>query len=304
MAQNITLTANLKSILGAASLNGYLEITLCGFGIIPPRVPADSVMLGDSSIPQVNGPASTFSVKLYGNDQITPSGTFYSIAVLDQNKNVIQAGIYQLTGTNTFDLSQLNPIVPASAIGAGISVAIFQASPTLQGATGTVNGINTLFTFSAPSGTTPLVLVMEAGIYQTGFGASPDYTLSDLGGNVWQISFTNPPVSGPITVLRFQLNGAGSRTIAAPATIVVSGSTPDNTLFCNFTTAGAITLPSASAAGVSYELTFKDVSGNAAVNNITLSGSIEGGSSYVINTNHGCVTIRSDGSAWWIKSKL
>lgn len=297
---NITLTATLDSILGGAGLQGYLEITLCGFGIIPPRV-AGTAMLSDASIPQVEGPASSFSIQLFGNDQITPGNTFYSIAVLDEFKNVIQAGIYQLTGSGTFDLSALSPIVPASASNAGILSAIFQANPTIQNAAGTIDGVNQNFTFTAPPGATPTILVFAAGIFQT---VTTDYSLSYLGSNTWQIHFVTAPTNGPITVLLFQLNGSNTSTITAPRAIVVSGAMPDNTILCNFSVAGAITLPAAGTAGSSYQLTFKDISGAAATNNITLNGTIDGGSSYVINANYGAVTLRSDGTQWWVISKV
>lgn len=298
---NITLTANLETILGGAALTGYLEITLCGFGISPPRV-AGTAMLADASIPQVKGPASAFSVALFGNDQITPANTFYSIAIYDQFQNVIQSGIYQLTGSGSFDLSQLTPITPPSSSAGGILTTIFAAIPTVQQATGTIDGVNTNFTFSAPAGT-PTVVIYVGGVFQSGV-ANLDYSLTYQGGNVWKITFTNAPINGPVTVWLFQVNGSGSRTITAPSAIVISGGNPDNTLFCNFSAPGTITLPNPATAGVSYELTFTDISYNAVTNPITLAGTVNNGASYVINTNGGSVTLRSDGTAWRIKSKF
>lgn len=298
---NVTLTAKLDSILGGVDVAGYLEITLCGFGLTPPSV-AGTAMLADAAVPQLSGPATTLSIKLFGNDQITPGNTFYSIAVLDADKNVIQQGNYLLTGAGTYDLSNLSPILPPSAIGSGILVALFQAAPTMQDAAGTVDGANTLFTFTAPAGATPLVAVYAGGVYQS--LANGDYSLAYLGANTWQITFAVAPNDAPIAVLLFQLNGSGSRTITAPDTIVVNGATPDNTLFCDFAAPGAITLPAAATAGISYELTFIDVSYNASVNNITLTGNVNNAASYVINTDGGAVTLRSDGTVWRVKSKV
>jgi hypothetical protein len=93
----VTLTANLQSILAGGELGGFVRITLCGFGPVLPCVPG-TAMLADAAIPQVIGPqegATPITQKLYGNDVIRPLNTFYEIAVLDQNKNVIQAGLYQ-----------------------------------------------------------------------------------------------------------------------------------------------------------------------------------------------------------------
>ena len=49
---------------------------------------------------------------LFGNDVITPANTFYEVAILDANKDVVQAENYSLTGSGTFDLSSLAPITP------------------------------------------------------------------------------------------------------------------------------------------------------------------------------------------------
>jgi hypothetical protein len=109
----ITLTANLQSILAGAEAAGYLRITLCAIGPILPCVPGTS-MLADGTIPQIIGPqagSTPLSILLYGNDVITPAGTFYEIAVLDANKNAIQAGNYQFSGTETIDLSNAIPMV-------------------------------------------------------------------------------------------------------------------------------------------------------------------------------------------------
>lgn len=107
----VTLTATMKTILGNAALQGYLRITLCGFGPVLPVVPT-VCMLGDASIPQKLGPNTTFSQVLWGNDVISPANTFYEIAMLDQDENVIQAGIYQfLNSAGSIDLSAATQIV-------------------------------------------------------------------------------------------------------------------------------------------------------------------------------------------------
>jgi hypothetical protein len=120
LTPQITLTADLESILAGAQTAGYLRITLCGFGPIPPNVPG-TCMLADAGIPQIVGPqvgATQISILLYGNDVIQPlnadgsPATFYEIAVLDSNKNVIQSANYRLTGAGTQPLPGQPPIVP------------------------------------------------------------------------------------------------------------------------------------------------------------------------------------------------
>lgn len=106
----VNLTANLESILGGTEKGGFLRITLCGFGPVLPAVP-NVGMLADAGIPMYVGPqvgSTPIAQTLWGNDVINPSGTFYEIALLDQDKDVIQAGIYQLNNdAGTVDLSTL-----------------------------------------------------------------------------------------------------------------------------------------------------------------------------------------------------
>lgn len=113
----VTLEANLTSIIGEAEGGGYLRVTLCGYGPMIPVVPTGGAVLQDAGVPQIIGPqvgSTDVSVLLWGNDVIVPGPnvTFYEIAVLDKNQNVIQAGLYQfLNSAGTVDLSTLVPYV-------------------------------------------------------------------------------------------------------------------------------------------------------------------------------------------------
>jgi hypothetical protein len=111
---SFTLTANLVDITGAET-GGYLRITLCGFGPVVPLINAN-FMVASAGIPLLVGPqvgATPLSVSLFTNAAITPAGTFYEIAVLDANKNVIQCGNYQFNTPNvTVDLSGATQIIP------------------------------------------------------------------------------------------------------------------------------------------------------------------------------------------------
>jgi hypothetical protein len=112
IAPDVTITAQLQSIVGAAAAAGYLRVTLCGYGPVVPLVSA-TCMLADAGVPQQVG-STPLSMKLFGNDVITPAGTFYSISVLDARKNVIQSGMYQfvqIPGPVTIDLSSAAQIV-------------------------------------------------------------------------------------------------------------------------------------------------------------------------------------------------
>ena len=286
----ITLTATLESVtgglVGSAANPSQMRITLCGFGYLLPTVPGVCNLdkVGPLYLDSTNGSISTL---------------LWGIALLDDQRNIVQAGLYQLTGSGTVDLSSLTPIIQPGQSITGIT-GFFSGAPTAQLAAGTVDGANAAFTFTAPPSPTPLVAVYAGGIYQS--AQNGDYSIAYTGTNTWTVTFAVAPVNAPVAVLLFQQLGSGSRTITAPSAIVVSGVTADNTLFCNFSAAGAITLPSAASAGISYELSFIDISYSAATNNITLSGSVNNGGSYVIGTNGGAVTLRSDGSVWRVKS--
>lgn len=304
----ITLTATLLDVsgnqIGTATQPAYLRIGLCGYGNTLPRIPGTAMVGQVLAFPKdLPYTGAQITVKLWGNDVITPASTFYSISILDQNKNVIQAGAYQFAGTVTVDLSSLSQFqFPGQGTSTGVIAASFSAVPTIQQASGTVNGVNKVFTFSAGPSPTPFIALYAGGVFQS--GTTGDYTLVYSGGNVWTITFTTAPMFGPIIVFWFPVAGSGESTVTAPRTIVVSGLTADHFLYCNFSAPGTWTIPSAASAGAGYELTFFDISYNASVNNITLSGAINGGSSYVINTNGGAVTLHSDGTAWRIKSKF
>lgn len=297
----ITLTATIQdltgSALGSVANPAKLCIALCGFGAQLPRIVGTS-LIGRPGPIYFETTSGTFSVQLWGNDVITPAGTYYAISLIDANGNVVQSGAYQLTGGGTFDLSSLSPIISASQI-AAIPQFIFSSNPAVQQCTGTVNGINTVFAFTAGP-TSPTIAVFAGGVYQTLLAG--DFTLGYAGSNVWNITFTTAPANGPIVVMIF--TKVGERTLTAPGTIFVSGATQDQTIYCNFSAPGTFTIPSAATAGAGYELTFIDVSYAAGVNAITLSGSINNGSTYLINSNGGAVTLHSDGTAWRVKSKF
>ena len=110
----ITLTATLQDIFGAAGGSVAnpcrLCITLCGYGSELPRIAGTSMLarVGPTYLQSSNG---VFSTPIWGNDAITPSGTYYTVEVIDAKGNVVQCDAYQLTGSGTQDLSTLTPAV-------------------------------------------------------------------------------------------------------------------------------------------------------------------------------------------------
>ncbi len=97
-------------------------------------------------------------------------------------------------------------------------------------------------------------------------------------------------------------------TVLAPAsaaTLTVADN--DGTYLLLVTTASlavAVTLPAPGALNTGRILVIKDKSGNAQVNNITISASggstIDGSASKVINTLYGRIALQSDGTNWWV----
>lgn len=145
LSPQITLTANLESIAGGSAEAGYLRITLCGYGPQLPSVPG-TCMLADAGVPQLVGPqngSTPLSVQLFGNDVIMPGNTFYEVALLDADQNVIQTGMYSLTGSGSFDLSQVPQILPPFNLGFVITTLAYlacNATPRLPNNTFTAPG--------------------------------------------------------------------------------------------------------------------------------------------------------------------
>lgn len=115
---NWTITATLLdfegSEIGSVAQPAWVRVALCGFGSQLPRIPGTALIGKVSSwFIDISYPGAQITFDLWGNDQITPSGTFYMIEILDTNRNVVQCNLYQLTGTGgTVDLSSLTPIPP------------------------------------------------------------------------------------------------------------------------------------------------------------------------------------------------
>jgi hypothetical protein len=113
---NLNLSATLLNQSGAPVLNGQLIITLCGYGLEMPKI-AGTAMYAKVGPVEYTLPTGTTTpppgIPIWGNDQITPSGTFYTVAVVDDKKNVIQTNMYQFTGSGDIDLSTQIPIIPS-----------------------------------------------------------------------------------------------------------------------------------------------------------------------------------------------
>lgn len=101
----LTVIGNLEALTG--STTGYVTITLGGYGNNVPRVAGTGVII-QSSVTSALG--SSFSLSVFGNDTITPAGTFYVVTYQDSVGNVLAQANYSFTGVGTVDLANLAPV--------------------------------------------------------------------------------------------------------------------------------------------------------------------------------------------------
>lgn len=118
LTPQITLEATLQDIsgntAGTPANPAKMRIALAGFGLTLPCI------VGTSSLVRV-GPKDYLdtgagaTAELWGNDVITPAGTYYAITLLDGDGNILQCGAYRFSGTATIDLSDAEQIIPGAA---------------------------------------------------------------------------------------------------------------------------------------------------------------------------------------------
>lgn len=173
LTPQITLTATLQDFCGnaagTAANPAKLRIALVGYGPVLPCIAATS------NIAQV-GPwyyystGEEISIKLWGNDVITPAGTYYEIAIIDGDGNMVQCGAYQFTGTQTIDLSSAVQVVPPY----GFQVGLLKYAACTGATPGSV--------FTAPG---QVIMAFVMGVPQR---PTIDYTVGS--GNVITFNFT------------------------------------------------------------------------------------------------------------------
>lgn len=102
-APNITLTGNFEAVNGAST--GSILVQLTGFGTAIPRVAGTGIV---ATAQYVASLGASFNILLWGNDQLTPNGTSYTINFYDAKGNFIASQSYTFTGgPKTVDISTL-----------------------------------------------------------------------------------------------------------------------------------------------------------------------------------------------------
>lgn len=165
LTPQITLTAKLQDISGnsAGSIANpaILRIALAGYGLTLPCIPTASSLaqVGPKDYPDTGAGVSAV---LWGNDVISPSGTYYAITILDGAGNILQTGRYRFTGTGVaIDLSN--------------ALQLLEGANTMIGAVpnGTYPGNSFTVPLPAYGGTVPAALY-----YNGALEAQEDFTLS------------------------------------------------------------------------------------------------------------------------------
>jgi hypothetical protein len=155
---NVTLTATLTDQSGTALVNSAIAITLCGSGQVLPRVAGSNLIAKTGPVYYPAPAGQEVAIKLYSNDQIIPAQTYYSIAVFDDKRNILQSGIYEFIGQQTIDLSSAPQLASQPTIA-------FQGFFSI-GLKGTIDGVNRTFSFPFPIDPAQLLLIFYGGDFQ------------------------------------------------------------------------------------------------------------------------------------------
>lgn len=213
----ITITGNLKDVFGNPDLLAGLRVTLNGYGPNMPRVSGTGIIVNPDV--QVTMPGDgTFSFTVNGNDVITPgpNTTFYSIAFQPGSGGTVKTLNYQFSGSGSFDLSTLSPMV-------ALPLSVPPISPVVTNPT----GLQVIATFALQS---RLVLppntiaCLPATVFDCNGGTRFDLLMTQ---NVASSTIING-IDGEIVVFDFLQNGVGGFTFVYPAN-VFGGALPETT---------------------------------------------------------------------------
>lgn len=138
----ITLDDLQGEAVGSVGSPAFVEIALANYGATLPRIAGTAMLakVGPAS-QRIPYEGTAISVSLWGNDVITPAGTYYVITILDDQLNILQSGAYEFTGTlSAVDLSTLPQTFPSATSSVQGSEVILQPTATPTFNCGLVNG--------------------------------------------------------------------------------------------------------------------------------------------------------------------
>ena len=110
-----TISGKLDTIVGSnISEQGSITIALCGYGSQVPRVPTSSVvMLARLTAQDIEADdVGVVTAEVFGNDEIEPAGTYYTVTVKDDNGDIAQVNAYVFLAGNEYDLGDTPPFDP------------------------------------------------------------------------------------------------------------------------------------------------------------------------------------------------
>jgi hypothetical protein len=112
-----TVTGTLQNAL-SAEIAGQVTVQLCGYGAMVPRANGVALFGNVSTLPTdiPVGDTGIFNFEVTGNDEISPAGTYYTVAIADANGDVVQVNAYQFLGTQSYDLNLIDPFDPTQPL--------------------------------------------------------------------------------------------------------------------------------------------------------------------------------------------
>jgi hypothetical protein len=139
----VTLTATLTDLLGNPNA-GKIVLTLDNYGSLLPQISGDSSLAPVAYTAQADA-SGHISITIWGNYQISPAGTFYTVTLFSADGSFTQSVPYVFPTTGTFDLSSLTPLAgtnPPMQVGpkgdSGVTGPLTPSSASTAGITGQV----------------------------------------------------------------------------------------------------------------------------------------------------------------------
>lgn len=107
------LTGKLVNINGDNTAEeGSIVVSLCGYGSQVPII-AGSAIIGRLTTIEIDADANgEVEAELWGNNLISPAGTYYTVTVKDSNGDIMQVNAYVLTEGQNYDLGSMVPFDP------------------------------------------------------------------------------------------------------------------------------------------------------------------------------------------------
>jgi len=108
-----TVTGKISAAANNDTVQGSVDVMLCGYGSRVPRVNGQS-LVGQLTTQTIKANASgIFTFVCAGNDSISPAGTYYTVTIRDSNGDIAQVNAYRfLNNPPTYDLNTIDPYDP------------------------------------------------------------------------------------------------------------------------------------------------------------------------------------------------